>query len=138
MLYVDTSAFVSMFVRESRSKAVVRFIEKRLDPIAISPWVLTETHSAISLKARTRALTPAEADEARARLSKAASRYLCESVVATDFDDASLHVARSHAALRAADALHLAICRRLGAELLSFDVQMNAAALELSIIVAAP
>jgi|CXWL01.1.fsa_nt_gi predicted nucleic acid-binding protein len=134
MLYVDTSAFVPIFVRESRSLDVVRTLAARTDAIVLSAWVLTETYSSISLKIRTGALTDVAARAAREQVVQAAPSYQIEAVLEADFDRASQLICELRSPLRAADALHLAICSRVHADLLTLDVAMKAAAREAAIV----
>ena len=134
MLYVDTSAFVPIFVHEGRSPDVIRALAARPDTIVLSSWVLTEAHSAISLKTRTGTLTEAAAAAAGAQVEQAAGSYQIEPVEAADFPRASKLISALRSPLRAADALHLAVCLRLGAELLTLDVGMKGAAREATIV----
>lgn len=134
MLYVDTSAFVSMFVREGRSAGVVDLLAQRSDAIAISDWVMTETHSAIALKVRSGKISEKEAKAARAKVARSIPEYYCEAIIRADFETASSLIDGIGVPLRAADALHLAICKRLGAELLTFDSEMKNAAIAAGIL----
>lgn len=130
MLYIDTSAFVPLLVREGRSRAVYMALAGRSDAICISPWVITETHSAIALKCRVGALTQKQADAAHARIPPKAGGYQIAQILDADFASASDLIGGLRAPLRAADALHIAISLRLGAELMTLDKEMQAAALE--------
>lgn len=136
MLYVDTSALVPALIREGRSSAVVRTLAARRGAIVISPWVVAETHSAIALKMRTGAASAKEAKAARAKLARLAGVYQSEPVTTADFERASALIVALRSPLRAGDALHLALCERIGADLLTFDAQMHAAAHEAGISVA--
>lgn len=133
MLYLDTSAFVPLFAREARSRDVVILLAAFPDPIVISPWVLAETQSALSLKVRTGALSGSDASAARVRVTQVASAYRVEAVVGADFEKAAEFLSTLTSPLRAADALHVALCERIGAELLTFDIEMAAAASEIGL-----
>lgn len=135
MLYLDTSAFVPMFAREARSRDVVNLVAAFPDPIVISPWVLAETQSALSLKVRTGALSGGDASAARVRVAQVASAYRVEPVAGADFDKAAEFLSTLASPLRAADALHIALCQRIDAELLTLDVEMAAAANEIGLSV---
>lgn len=133
MLYLDTSVFVPIFAREARSQDVVNLVAAWPDPILISPWVLAETQSALSLKVRTGALTSSDANAARVRVAQVASAYQVEPVIGADFEKAAEFLSTLASPLRAADALHIALCERISAELLTLDVEMATAAKEIGL-----
>ena len=53
MIYVDTSALVPVFIRESKSEAVIGWLESSGERLAISEWSLVEFASATAIKVRT-------------------------------------------------------------------------------------
>jgi len=62
MLYLDTCVLLALLTPEVHSPFATAFLEEASEPLAISPWSTTELHSALALKVRTGALSPAEAD----------------------------------------------------------------------------
>lgn len=135
MLYLDTSAFVPVFVREARSALVKRALASHTGAIVISDWAVAEAESAIALRVRMRTLSAKAADAARARMERSVSAYQREPIERQDFLDAAALIRGTPSPLRAADALHLAACKRLSAELLTLDMEMATAARVIGIAV---
>ncbi len=121
--YLDTSLLVAVLVREPGTEAAKTYLAAAgSDILLISPWVTTEFSSALALKVRTGAITEAEQTAALTmfrRLAKTRLRRL--DFAAGDFDTAAWLCDQVAAPLRAGHALHLAICRRNGARLATFD-----------------
>lgn len=125
MIYLDTSAFVSIYVREVRSDALIAALAAARDDLAVSSWTITEISSALALKVRTGALTGERRVLLAAKIEQVlTTEYRREEIDDSDFDIAALMIAQVATPLRAGDALHLAVCRRLGARLLSLDRDM--------------
>lgn len=97
--------------------------------------MLTVTEFAAAVAARWRAGTaPAPPDElCRLFDGWAEARAVVVPIVDADWRIADHFVRRFELRLRAPDALHVAVCRRLGARLLSFDDDQLAAAQALGI-----
>lgn len=130
MLYVDSSAFVSVLARESRSGVLLNLLRQLPDDPVISSWVLMEAASALALKVRSGAMTLAQAGKVQAMIDLVViADYRREPVIDEDFEVAALIIPRAQAPLRAGDALHLAMCKRLDADLLTLDKNMQQAAL---------
>jgi predicted nucleic acid-binding protein len=130
MTYIDTSALVPMVVKETGSPRVLGWLSAQADAAAsISAWTRTELVSAISGKVRVAVI---EAEEATRALAWARShllpRFRVEPVEPADLAAAETLLERFELSLRAGDALHLAIVRRLGEPLLTLDRRMAAAA----------
>ena len=130
MPYVDTSVFIALFLPEATSVAIRSwFQQSRLDEVAISSWTLTEFASALGRKIRSRV---ASADSAAAALTgfRGLARESLSTVVPRhhDFADAAALIQRFDLGLRAGDALHVAIARNHGAEVLvTLDKRLAAA-----------
>jgi predicted nucleic acid-binding protein len=127
--YLDTSVVVAAITREPRTADAQRLLDESDSTFLISDWTLTEVASALAIKVRHGSLT--ESDHARAartcaRLgSEALSRV---PVLSSDFTRAAALAGRPELALRAGDALHLAVAERVGGVLYTFDVSMARAA----------
>src|SRR5437016_3112132 len=108
-------------------------------PVTVSDWTLAETASAIARAVRTKVLDREAARQALAAIDlwivRAADRV---EVLSTDVREAELIIRSLETTLKAPDALHVVIARRLDLPLLSFDAAMTREAAALGIAVAAP
>jgi hypothetical protein len=96
--------------------------------LVISAWTLTEMASVGGIKQRTGAIDAATRQQALAHFQRFVSAELrTVEVEPADFRTAAVFIDAS-LALRAGDALHLAIAHRLGARLASLDRRLNEAA----------
>src|SRR6266446_5559455 len=113
-IYLDTSVLIPTLVEEPVSGAVEAYLKTRPERL-ISDFAAAEVASGLSRLVRTSLLTaaaPAELNSADARL-------------------AYTYVRRFELMLRAPDALHLAIARRIDATLVTLDRRLARAAREL-------
>jgi predicted nucleic acid-binding protein len=135
ILYVDTSAVIAVLTREAGSAKVEAWLQSQApDELAISEWVVTEVSSALSLKLRTRQISPEVRADALAIFSRiAAESFQILPVSGAHFRVAAQFADREALAIRAADALHLAICATNGASLCTLDRRMAHAAQELGL-----
>lgn len=130
MLYFDTSFLVPLFLPESTSERVERFLRrKRTTPLAISHWTRVEFASTMAREVRMGSLTHKAAVAADARFAQiAADTFVILAPTAADFELASRFLLRRKIALRAGDALHLAIAaNNRAAAIYSLDRRMLAA-----------
>lgn len=137
--YLDASAIIPILIEEPASDAIDAFAADRAGSLVISDFTAAEVASALSIGARTGRLT-----------REAAVRYLAEfdtwrAVMAQDVDItqsdarlANIFVRRFDLMLRAPDALHAAICRRTGLQLVTLDLRLAAAAQALGLDVLVP
>lgn len=135
-LYIDTSALVPIYAPEPSSRDIIDFLAVDGDTLAVSTWSIVEAASALAQKVRVRALSIASAESALRDLRSETSGYLY-ALTAEDYEVALSQLLLTGPALRAADSLHLAICRRLEARLLTRDREMAEAAAHFGIAVAA-
>ena len=132
--YLDASAIVSILLDEASSDAVLAVAESSESVLLVSDFGITEVSSAISQLIRTRRRSDREARalveeldgwvEATAETTKATS---------ADIAEATMIVRQFDLKLRAPDALHLAICRRLEARLITLDIRLGNAAKTLGV-----
>ena len=137
--YFDASVLVPRLVEEEHSDAVVTYLASNRDERFISDFAAAEVASALSRLVRMHRLTAADAvillsdfDIWRAETSSVAE------VHAVDARLAYAYVRRFELMLRAPDALHLAIARRLDATLVTVDGRLANAARELGVAVKMP
>lgn len=128
MIYLDTSVLGAIFFREpGAADLVARLESQRKAKLMISAWTLTEMASIGGIKQRTGAIDAETRQQAIANFQRFASMHL----VTVEIDPADFRTAavliESPTALRAGDALHLAIARRLGARIASLDRRLCAA-----------
>ncbi|MGP9822676.1 type II toxin-antitoxin system VapC family toxin [Salinarimonas sp. NSM] len=129
-VYLDTSVVVAALTKESATARIQHYIAQiDVGALLVSDWVVTEFASALAMKTRTGYL----GIDDRRRASDAFDRLLLDSFVrlsvrAADFSRAADLVASDALGLRAADALHLAIADRVGAELLTLDRKLAGSA----------
>lgn len=104
--------------------------------VAISPWTMTEFHSAIALKQRTGALDANGCVAATVEWGVFVATVRPIRIDERHFEQAGLFCRYHDLAIRAGDALHLAIASRAGCTLVTLDERMAKAALHLSVPVA--
>lgn len=137
--YLDASTLVPTLVRERSSTAIDTFIELNSGTLVVSEFAAAEVASALSRLVRTGMTT---VDEAEVRLAifdawRSAGTETID-IEATDVRLANTYVRRFDLMLRAPDALHAAICRRLGLTLVTLDRRLAHAARALGIDVNIP
>ena len=135
-IYLDASVLIALLAEEPTSGAVRRFLRAHREDRLISDFAAAEVASAISRLLRMRLLTE---EEGSARLAdfdawRAAATSAAD-VHAADARLAYIYVRRFDLGLRAPDALHLAIARRLDATLVTLDRRLAIAANQLGVSV---
>lgn len=116
MVYVDTSVIVALLTVEPRTEKVTAWFAALRETPTCSDWLLTEFHSAISIKLRTGQITVANARRVRKvfeSLTEGGLRMVPVSRVA--FSQAAKMTQQQAHGLRAGDSLHLAIALELEA-----------------------
>lgn len=138
--YLDTSFLVSAFSKETRSLDALAWLDGHVGlDLNISGWVSTEFASAISLKIRTGQFHPADLKNLRHEwASFKFNSVRTVSVEDSDYDLASQMIFGSETGLRSGDAVHLAICQRIGAEIVTFDNGLERAAIQFGITATIP
>jgi predicted nucleic acid-binding protein len=122
-LYLDTSALVSAFTNEAATERVQDWLaEQDIEDCSISSLVITEFSSALSIKLRTRHITLAERVDILAAFARFATpNFHVLDVEPRQFRTAAVFADHYELGLRAADALHLAICADHGVRLCTLD-----------------
>lgn len=130
MRYADTCLLISLHVPDPGTPAALTWLEAAgKAPIMASLWGLAEFASGLGIITRRGYITPAAHAAALAQFRRfTADRLSIEPPEATDFERAAGWVERFETGLRAADALHLAICARRSATLCTADDTLARAA----------
>lgn len=120
MIYLDTSAAVSLFVAEPSSELVDRWLSACDVPVVSSDWMVTEFASALSIKERSGTLTAKDAKVAWRNFETFCQSGLRLAPVSRyAFAVAAKLVREPSHGLRSGDALHLAVAREIGAKIIS-------------------
>lgn len=128
-LYLDTCVLLASLTPEAHSNAAIGFLAGADQTLAISDWCETELTSALGLKIRTNQLTAEQAESVlltfQKEMAPALERF---TIVEQDFRNANGCLRGWSTALRAGDALHLAIAAGRDATLCSLDQTLVEAA----------
>jgi hypothetical protein len=134
-VYLDTSALVSLFATDTHTPRVQALIARSPEGVIVSEWGLAEFTSALAIGIRTTRLQAHERDQAEATLNAWLARNgPALSLEPGDGESARQLIRATLRPLRGGDALHLAIVRRLGCALASFDRRMHEAAVDLGMM----
>lgn len=132
-IYFETSILVSLFVTDSNTPAAEK-IALRTPSVITSVWAEAEFSSALGVRSRMRLMTALERSECEAAFNTwMTGREAPILPIGADFVAARTLVQQVRAPLRAADALHLALCQRLGLSLATLDLTQSAAAIEIGV-----
>ncbi|HEX4080872.1 MAG TPA: type II toxin-antitoxin system VapC family toxin [Rhizomicrobium sp.] len=138
-LYLDASILLPTLIEEPASPAVDEFLLGAESELLVSDFAAAEVAAALSRLVRMRLLKKADAME------RVADFDVWRAVASTPVDlhaaDARLanaYVRRFELKLRAPDAIHAAVARRLDATLVTLDQRLADAARELGISVEEP
>lgn len=128
--YLDASFLVATLTEEARTEDVRQWLDVNSGAgLAISPWIVTEVASALSIKVRTGALPIEQRNEVMgAWVSLRKNAFAMLPVTTKDFELAALFADRHDLGLRAGDALHVAIAAANGCTLVTLDRVLAAAA----------
>lgn len=122
MIYLDASVLIPLFRVEPRTTRINRLLIETETDFLVSDFAVGEVGATMARLVRTQELAP---DDATDRLAKFDAWYLaaCETVSteARDVQSASLLVRQFALHLRLLDAIHIAIARRTGSQLITGD-----------------
>ncbi len=127
--YLDASLIVAAITNEAATEAVQLWLEDhKPNAFLMSEWGVTEVSSALSIKVRTGQMS-VQTRPMAISLFNSVFRQSVEvvSVEGQHFSDAARFVERHELALRAGDALHLAISSYHGATLCTLDNRLATA-----------
>jgi uncharacterized protein len=137
--YLDASVLLPTLIIESATEAVYGCLDANDQELLISDFAAAEVASALSRLVRMALLTDADASARLADFDAwRATMSLPVDIGASDARLAYIYVRRFDLRLRAPDALHLAIARRLDATLVTPDRRMAIASREMGIAVEIP
>jgi predicted nucleic acid-binding protein len=138
-LYLDANIVIAMLVSEAKTVAVFDFLSRVDEPLLLSEYTVAEVASGLSRMVRKHELS---LHLARDALSDFDSwRPVATETIAIDELDiiqAGELVRRLELKLRTPDALHLAICLRIDAKLVTHDGGLAEAALARGAVVVQP
>lgn len=127
--YFDASVVVPYLMTEPHSEAVIAFMAEDDRTLQVSDFVVAEVSSAISRLVRMRKLTPADANSVLDDLDDWIEATTAPiEIEGGDVREATALVRQFNLKLRAPDALHIAICRRIDARLITLDINLADAA----------
>jgi predicted nucleic acid-binding protein len=138
-IYLDTNVVAALLIPEPLSDRAERYLGDCREPLLVSDLTATEFSSLVARRVRTREFT---VDQARTALTNF-DRWIDLSarridIIGSDLTAGTALLRRLDLSLRTLDALHVAIARRSGATLVTFDRQMEAGARALGLTVAMP
>ena len=125
-----------MFTIDAHSIRARSWLTSAPRSLSLSDWSLAEFSSAIALGVRVGRLSQTDRHGAEALLGTwLGSNPAVDPVQADDIRVARSLIGATQLSLRAGDALHLAIAKRLGHDVATFDVGMARAAADLGLAV---
>jgi predicted nucleic acid-binding protein len=128
-VYLDGSVLVPLFAEDPLSDRAAASLRRRPAVLIVSDFAATEFASAIARLARIGDIALDDARDAFAAFDIWTSRETERAEMTTsDVRAAATFIRRLDLTLRAPDAIHIALAQRRGAELLTFDKRMAAAA----------
>ncbi len=135
MISLDTSALASLFIEDDNTTAMNLRIARPGAVIAVSTFAAAELASAVSRRLRMGLYHEPGANQLLAIFDAwCADHAAILDVESQDHVAAASFVRRFDLGLRAPDALHIAVCRRLGLALLTFDTRQASAARQLGVV----
>lgn len=140
MLYFDTSFLTPIFRKEATSDSIAQFLQRQTPgELAISHWTRVEFSSLLARDVRMGVMEPRAAIDLDDTFETTiAQSFLVLLPDQEDFDLCKRYLQRFETALRAGDALHLAIANNRGAQIFySLDRKLLRAAKLLGLPVAA-
>jgi predicted nucleic acid-binding protein len=121
-LYLDANVIVALLIQEPTSDAVTGLLRRSSEPLLVSEFAAAEVASTMSRLVRMGRMTSEMANFTLADFDdwRAADTLPIE-IDDLDIAQAGAFVRRFELKLRTPDALHLAVCLRVGAQLVTRD-----------------
>ena len=136
-VYLDASVLVALFTLDAPTTRAETYLAREEPFVLVSDFAMAEFASAIGRRMRTGDLDAATARAAFAHLDTWVAMVAEHAAITTaDVAEAGTYLRRLDLTLRTPDALNLALCRRAGAALMTFDLKMAGCATALGIAVA--
>jgi hypothetical protein len=136
-LYLDCNVIIALLTADALADRAAQFEWPGDETLIVSDFGAAEFAAVISRRVRIRALTRAEARVALDRFDEWVGRSPRRVEIApADVATAEGYLRRLDLTLLAPDAIHIAIARRVGASLITFDRAMATAARALGVPVA--
>ena len=126
--YLDASVVVSLFVEDSHTSLAETWLAGLAEPPVMSRWTALEFSAAIATRARAGALAAADRRAVEQEFSGWIAGLKTLAVSDADLTAARDMIRFDEATLKGGDALHLAICRRAGLPIKTFDRALGRAA----------
>ena len=137
-LYLDASVVVALLTKDVFTSRAESYIRTKLQILIVSDFAAAEFASVIARRLRVREITEPIARVVFAELDAWVIRTTEHAETTTaDIIAAAGALRRLDLPLRTADAVNIAIARRIGATLMTFDEKMAASAKALGVGVAA-
>lgn len=128
-VYIDTSAIVPLFVLDPLNERADASLRRLGDELVVSDFAAAEFSCVIARRVRTGDLSADEAGMAFSHFDVWCTHYARRlELEAGDISSACALVRRFDLSLRTIDAIHIAMVRRTGSRLLTFDKVMARAA----------
>jgi predicted nucleic acid-binding protein len=126
-VYLDASVLVSLFVPDANSQRAFRTLRRTSDSVVVSDFAAAEFASAIAKRVRMTQTTRADALSAFLAFDAWSANCAQSAELTTqDISDCVHYLRRLDHPLRAPDAIHVAIAKRCGAKLFTFDASQRA------------
>ena len=127
--YLDASVIVAVLVPEATSASILALLDQAPSSPHISDLAVAEVSAAVSRLIRTKRFSVADATATLSEFDEWAQAIgQPTEIYSSDVREANDLVRQFELKLRAPDALHLAICRRLSARMVTLDNTLARAA----------
>lgn len=138
-LYFDACVLVPLFVEEDSSVAVGRFVERSIGKIVVGDLAIAEFGAALSHHVRSQRASEIASNSVLALFDQwVTSEAERLAVASSDIVRAGTIVRRVDLKLLSPDAIHAAVCERLGLTLVTLDSRLADAAARLGVAVVVP